>query len=91
MFTLSDKKSDTETDKMVFIGLCGGVYTAQKPRTTQIPIESRVLVLGISLDLSVSGSVNGPQHIKIKNRFKATDYFVLYHKEPFRLCTIRSM
>ena len=48
VFTLPDKDTETETDKKRgCTELCGGVHTAQKQMTTQIPIV--VCVLGISL------------------------------------------
>ena len=52
VFTLDDTENETETDKkMACIGLCGGIHTAQRPMTTQIPIGFCVLVIGIGLGL----------------------------------------
>ena len=50
VFTLPDTEKD---ENMAFIGLYGGVHTAQRQITTQIPIAFCLLVIGICLGLGL--------------------------------------
>ena len=56
MFTLPD----TDTDKMGCTELFGGVHTAQRQTSTEIPIGLCVN-LSVSVSVSVSDSVNTPE------------------------------
>ena len=48
---LPHTEPDSNTEKMVCVGLCGGVRTAQRQLKTQIPIGFCVLVIDIGLGL----------------------------------------